>query len=140
MFHFHISSFQSDEDEVESENVLSDLVNYIQPVHFKSFEHSESENINLYMRPTYVKISHYSKSVNKPSLSCVRTFEQVQGGTACEKLNGQYQTYYKSVPAILIQTRRNKIVTKQARLQVSSCIKFTRQKMISCKNQKLLKT
>ena len=47
MFHFHISSFQGDEDEVESENVLSDLVNYIQPVHFKSFEHSESENINL---------------------------------------------------------------------------------------------
>ena len=81
MFHFHIPSFQGDEDEVESENVLSDLVNYIQPVHFKSFEHSESENINLYMRPTDVKISHCSKSVNKPSLSCVRTFEQVQGRT-----------------------------------------------------------
>jgi hypothetical protein len=31
------------EEEVESENVLSDLVNYIQPVHFKSFEYAESK-------------------------------------------------------------------------------------------------
>lgn len=30
-------------EEVESENVLSDLVNYIQPVHFKGFEVSECE-------------------------------------------------------------------------------------------------
>ncbi|CAB3977438.1 1-phosphatidylinositol 4,5-bisphosphate phosphodiesterase classes I and II-like [Paramuricea clavata] len=32
------------EEEVESENVLSDLVNYIQPVHFKSFEYAETRD------------------------------------------------------------------------------------------------
>lgn len=33
----------SDPEEVESEKVLSDLVNYIQPVHFKSFDYAESK-------------------------------------------------------------------------------------------------
>ncbi|XP_028393517.1 1-phosphatidylinositol 4,5-bisphosphate phosphodiesterase beta-1-like isoform X2 [Dendronephthya gigantea] len=35
---------KDEEDEVESENVLSDLVNYIQPVHFKSFDYAETRN------------------------------------------------------------------------------------------------
>ncbi|XP_046860364.1 1-phosphatidylinositol 4,5-bisphosphate phosphodiesterase beta-4-like [Xenia sp. Carnegie-2017] len=34
----------SDPEEVESEKVLSDLVNYIQPVHFKSFDYAETRN------------------------------------------------------------------------------------------------
>lgn len=42
----HILSLKVDQEEVESENVLSDLVNYITPVHFKSFEYAESMNLN----------------------------------------------------------------------------------------------
>ena len=34
---------QADQEEVAPEVELSALVNYIQPVHFKSFETSESE-------------------------------------------------------------------------------------------------
>ena len=66
ILYFHNLSFQGDEDEVESENVLSDLVNYIQPVHFKSFEHSESKNIRLFLLlHARVKVPQLYKSVDK---------------------------------------------------------------------------
>ena len=65
ILYFHNLSFQGDEDEVESENVLSDLVNYIQPVHFKSFEHSESKNIRLHFSHARVKVPQLYKSVDK---------------------------------------------------------------------------